>query len=266
MTRFLYLLTTAALFIVSTSFNPARADTAAMTDLWDELLSDHVRPGQIDDIRTNLVDYEAISKDPRWKELLTSLETISIPESREEKLAFWTNVYNIMAIKVVLKKYPVRSIRNVGGWFTKVWDIDAGNVAGEMRTLTEIEHHIIRPMGDARIHAAVVCAALSCPPLRREAYRAEKLDEQFDEQMRVWLDDEVIGLKVERNGSRVRVSSIFDWFAEDFEEEAGSVRAYLDKYLSDEKRQSIQEDARIVHLRYNWNLNDTKNDISEGGN
>ncbi len=226
--------------------------------LWDEIVRAYVRAGHIDGIRLNVVDYQSIAADERWPCLLKALEEAVEPEGREEKLAFWINAYNIMAVHVILQNYPVDSIRDIGNIFRRVWHREAGVVAGEMRTLDEIEHRIIRPIGEARIHAAVVCAAVSCPPLRMEAYRAERLDEQLDEQMREWLANEKTGVRAERDGSRLVVSSIFRWFTEDFEQDSGSLRAFLDKYMPEDVRASVPADARIRYLDYDWSLNDAK--------
>jgi len=246
-----------ALTTPSMANEPATQETRIL-ELWDGLLEDHVRLARVGDIETTLVDYAAISRDARWPRLLRALETAEEPTDVTEKIAFWSNAYNIMAIKVVLTKYPVNSIRDLSGWFTRVWDIDAGVVAGEMRTLTEIEHEILRHLGDARIHAAIVCAALSCPPLRMEAFRAEKLDEQFDDQMRVWLANEKTGAILERDGSRLRISNIFRWFSEDFEAEKGTVLEYIKPYLPDETRESMRDNVRLAYLSYDWSLNDLK--------
>ncbi len=238
-----------------------KSEVEDTVSLWDALARQHIRPGRIGDVELPLVDYKAIGADSRWKALLKHLETAREPASREEKLAFWINAYNIMAIKVVLDKYPVRSIRNAGGWITQVWDIDAGVVAGRMRTLNEIEHEILRSMDEPRIHAAIVCASVSCPPIRAEAFTAERLEEQLEDQMRVWLANPEIGLRVERGGATLRVSSIFKWFGEDFEKEAGSVRVYLDRYLTEAQKAELQPNARIAYLSYDWTLNDTARNI-----
>jgi hypothetical protein len=225
--------------------------------LWDDLARRHVKPGQIGDVTLNLVDYRAIAGDPQWKELLARLENTPVPTDRAEKLAFWINAYNVLAIKVVLDKYPVDSIRNAGGWITAVWDIDAGLVAGKMRTLTEIEHKILRAMNEPRIHAAIVCASVSCPPLRAEAFRAADLDEQLDDQIRTWLANMQVGARVEGDGTRLRVSKIFEWFPEDFGKDEASVRSYILPYLPQETRAQIKPNARLGYLDYDWSLNDS---------
>lgn len=228
------------------------------TDQWDAIARDHIRPGQIGRVSLNLVDYKAISADPRWPVLLGDLEKAAVPGRRPDRIAFWANAYNILAINTVLEKYPVKSIKDVGSLFQEVWDRDAGVVAGKMRTLNEIEHKILRPMGEPRIHAAIVCASVSCPPLRAEAFRGARLNEQLDEQMRVWLANDQVGTKVEKNGAAIRISSIFKWFGEDFEKDGNTVRKTLEKYLSATTKAALKPEAAISYLDYDWTLNDTK--------
>ncbi len=237
-------------------FSEPDSSQISLEDQWDAILEDHVFPGQIGDYQINLVDYRAIRADERWEVLLETLANQPEPDELAEKLAFWSNAYNILAIDVVVKNYPVRSIRQVGGLLRSVWKIDAGVVAGESRSLDEIEHTILRSLGDARIHAAIVCASISCPPLRKEAFRAEKLDTQFDEQMRVWLADSFIGASYDEASNQLSISKIFDWFSEDFETEKGSVLNYIKPYLPEEIRDQVNDETRVRFLDYNWNLND----------
>ncbi len=232
---------------------------APIEDQWDALLEEHVRTVVIEGAEVNAVDYAAIKDDPRWPVLVKALETAEVPEDRDGQLAFWSNVYNILAIKVVLTDYPVNSIRDIGGWFRRVWNVDAGVVAGEMRTLHEVEHEILRELGDARIHSAIVCAAVSCPPLRKEAFRAEVVDEQFEEQTRLWKVNPEIGARLENDGRTLRLSRIYDWFSEDYEAEADSVLDWVRPYLSEEMKENMAESPRVRHFSYNWKLNDTAN-------
>ena len=138
-----------------------------------EELEGHLTRGHLDTLRARplqAVDYAALKKDPRWKGVVRSLER-SKPDalpSAEAKLAFWINAYNVLAIQTVLSNYPLDSIRDVGSFFSPVWKRQAGKIDGKAVTLDQIEHQILRPMGDPRIHAAIVCASRSCPSLRRE--------------------------------------------------------------------------------------------------
>lgn len=230
-------------------------------DQWDAILAAHTRSGRIGSVSLNFVDYATISSDGRWPLLLRALETAAEPKDSKGRIAFWSNAYTIMAVKVVLTKYPVESIKDVGGWVTKVWDLEAGVVAWKARTLTEIEHRILRPLGDPRIHAAIVCASVSCPPLRREAFRTDRLDVQLDDQVRVWLGNTESGARVEDNGATLRVSPILKWFAEEFEKLPGGVRGFLDSNLQEAVRAKAASNAKLKYLDYDWSLNDARREV-----
>jgi len=148
---------------------------------------------------------------------------------------------------MVADHWPVESIKDIGHLFSPVWDKPAGSLAGKTVTLAEIEHHILRPMGDARIHLAIVCASVSCPDLRREPYRTEKLSMQLDDQAMRFLNNPGKGLRIE--DGIIRGSKIFDWFEEDFAKKGGVV-AFIRHYRPDLKEMPIKS-----NLAYDWSVN-----------
>jgi len=155
------------------------------------------------------------------------------------------NAYNIMAIHKVLSAWPVQSIRDEGGLFSPVWKQHAGVVAGKMRTLDEIEHHILRPMHEPLMHVAIVCASVSCPDLRMEPYRASVLGQQLRDQAVMFLNNPQKGLRVDTDG--VHLSKIFDWFAEDFSD----VRAWIRHF-----HPALPAHAKIAgYMPYDWHIN-----------
>jgi hypothetical protein len=161
-----------------------------------------------------------------------------------------------MAAKMVLDHYPVKSIKDAGSFFTAVWKKEVGVVAGKMRTLNEIEHEILRKMNEPRIHVAIVCASVSCPDLRAEAYTVDKLDSQLDDQLKLFLVNEEKGLRIDKKKGRIYLSSIFKWFKEDFESKGG-VRNYLASYAPEEDKASLKNHKLSVHyLDYDWELNE----------
>jgi len=226
-------------------------------DRYDRLLERHTRA--VDDIASTRVDYAAIRKDPEWAALVKSLaETDPDGFDRDEALAFYVNAYNILAIDVVASNYPVASIKDVGSLLRPVWKRKAGTIDGRSVTLDGIENATLRPLGDPRIHAAIVCASLSCPPLRREAYRAERLEEQLDDNMRRWLADPRKGVRADAATGTLFVSSIFKWFAEDFAP-AGGTAAFVERYGPEGAARvagQAGENVRIRYLDYDWSLND----------
>ena len=189
--------------------------------------------------------------------MVKDLEKVSLSDlkTQKEKLTFWINAYNVMAAKMVLDNYPLKSIKDAGSLFTAVWKKEVGVVAGKTRTLNEIEHEILRKMGDPRIHAAIVCASVSCPDLRGEAYTVEKLDSQLDDQLTLFLANSKKGLHIDKKGY-LYMSSIFKWFKEDFDAKGG-VRNYLAPYAPEGAMSSIKDTKLTVYyLDYDWELND----------
>ena len=225
---------------------------------WDGLLKKYVDSKTINGVTLNAVDYKKLGKDPDYTKLVKDLETVSLSslKSKKEKLAFWINVYNVMAAKMVLDNYPVKSIKDAGSLFKAVWKQPVGVVAGQQRTLNEIEHEILRKMGEPRIHVAIVCASVSCPDLRKEAYTADKLNEQLDDQLTQFLANSKKGLTVDEKKGYVYVSSIFKWFAEDFEPKGG-VRAFIAPYSPKPLQASVKNNKLTVYyLDYDWGLNE----------
>jgi hypothetical protein len=229
-------------------FVPAIAlATEPSWDLYAEILGRHVAPGEQDGVRLNLVDYDEVARDPGFAALVNQVRGFDVRslESREEKLAFYINAYNILTIQLIVDHWPLESIRDIGNFFRGPWDIVMlENADGEL-TLDDIEHEIIRSLGEPRIHFAVNCASVSCPDLRAEPYTASRLDEQLEEQTRDFLANPGKGVTVE--GNDLRVSKLFDWYEEDFGDIAGFVR---------EHKQGIEFKRIDGYLDYNWSLND----------
>jgi hypothetical protein len=206
------------------------------------------------------VDYAGLGRSAAWRRLVAGLERFD-PDalgSRAERLAFWINAYNLLAIDLVVKGYPLESIRDLGSLWRPVWKREAGRVGGRPVTLDEIEHEILRPLGEPRIHAAIVCASLSCPALRREPYGAEQLEAQLDAAARRWLADREKGLALDPERGTLALSKIFDWFAQDFAAQGG-VLAFATRHAPPAERAWLERHAgraRLRYLDYDWRLND----------
>jgi hypothetical protein len=229
---------------------------------WAAILERHTVA--VDDIASTRVDYRALQRSEAWEALLRSLRESdpSRLRERDEKLAFWINAYNILAIELVRRHYPIDSIRSIGWLFSPVWKKPAGEIAGRSYTLHEIEHEILRPMGEPRIHAAIVCASLSCPPLRREPYRAAELDAQLDDNSRRWLRDPRKGARVDRSRRTLHLSPIFDWFAEDFD---GGILPFVGAHLPAAEAEWLRAQGagvRVRYLDYDWRVNDYRSSSS----
>lgn len=221
------------------------------SDPLDTLLKKHVYVGEAKGIQSAFVDYDAWLVDPLHEQAMAQIQsTDPATLSPSEQMAFWINAYNLLTIDLILQTGERESIRNQGGWFQSPWNRFSWTVNGQSVTLDHIEHEILRPMGDARIHMAIVCASLSCPDLRGEAYVGERLDEQLDEQVIVFLANVQKGMRVTNEG--VRVSKIFDWFGEDFGSEV-ELLAFLQKYGPEMQAPLPQKIEG--YFSYYWELN-----------
>ena len=252
--KFYFILACLSFFILG----PTHANAFDFSE-WDVLLKKYVEPDVIDGISLNSVAYGKLRLDPVFHQLESKLRLFSPTKLRthQEKLAFWINVYNIFAVKIVTDNYPLKSIKNVGGLFKSVWKIKAGTVGGEKYSLDEIEHGILRKMGDPRIHTAIVCASISCPNLSKKAYNSEKLNEQLDMQMSDFLANPNKGMRVDNNQQpkRILLSPIFDWFAEDFKS-SGGVRKFIKPYVPTRHRHALENTQYpISYMDYNWSIN-----------
>ena len=224
---------------------------------WDSLIKKYVKPKRVDGIFINAVDYKNLKNDHDFNKLISRLDSAQLVslKSREEKLVFWINTYNILAAKMVTDHYPIKSIKDAGSIFSRVWKKNAGHVAGKERTLNEIEHEILRKMDDPRVHVAIVCASVSCPDLRLEAFNVNSLNEQLDEQMKVFLKSSEKGMKIDNEKNRVYLSSIFKWFEDDFESRGGVLK-FITNYVSpDVAKKLTRSGIKIYYLEYNWRIN-----------
>jgi ribosomal protein S18 len=163
--------------------------------------------------------------------------------TKNEKMAYFINCYNVYTLSAVVAKYPVRSIKDI----SNVWDKKFIPQAKILYSLGDIEHKILRKMGDPRIHFAINCASFSCPNLSNDAFLPEKLDSQLEIAAKSFINDKS---KNVITTTELKLSSIFDWFGGDFKTK-GSIVEYLNKYST------IKIDAKATtkFLDYNWSLN-----------
>lgn len=244
--------------ILFSIYSPAQAKSFEFSD-WDILLEKYVKADLIDGISLNSVSYGKFKLDPVFNKLDKRLSLFSPSKltTHQEKLAFWINVYNIFAVKIVINNYPLKSIKDVGGFFKSVWKVKAGTVGGKKYSLDEIEHGILRKMGDPRIHTAIVCASISCPNLTTKSYSSENLNKQLDMQMKDFLANPNKGMRININEQpgKIFLSQIFNWFAQDFKS-SGGVRNFISLYVSKENRNVIKNPQySISYMDYNWAIN-----------
>lgn len=221
-------------------------------DSWSELLTKYVR-------KDGLVDYKGFVKDKDKLNAYANYISDNTPTddwTDEEKIAYWINAYNVFTVKLIVDNYPVKSIKDLNPTLAiptirSVWTKEWFQIGGKDFSLDRIEHKILRKeFNEPRIHFAVNCASISCPILRNEAYTAEKLNEQLDEQARIFLNDTTRN-KIEPQ--KVRVSKIFSWFGGDFKKDQTLIE-FLNRYSKVE----INKKAKVRFMDYNWKLNEVK--------
>ena len=164
--------------------------------------------------------------------------------SKEEKLAYWINAYNALTIDLILRHYPVKSIKDIDKpWKQRYWKL-----GDKWYNLDEIEHQIIRKMGEPRIHFALVCAAKSCPKLYNKAFTATTLEDDLTQLTKVFLNDPT---KNSISENDLHLSKIFNWFAKDFKQNS-SLIDFLNQYTEI----TISDKAKKRFNDYNWDLNE----------
>ena len=165
-----------------------------------------------------------------------------------DQLAFLINHYNAETLQLIIDEYPVTSIKKLGTLFTSPWKLKSVQLFGNSNTLHHIEHEILRKdYNEPRIHFALVCAAISCPPLRAEAYVGTSLNDQLNDQARVFLKQ---NNKNRIEGDTLYLSSIFDWFKSDFTKSGKSINEYLNPFIDGDAT-----GKKIQYTKYDWSLN-----------
>ena len=231
---------------------PKRPDVAA----YDRILKSYVR-------EDGMVKYDALKNDfdplARFVEAVGAVSPDSHPSlfpSREEKLAYWLNAYNALVLWVVTKEYPEKKDRlatpeGQDQFFLRT-DFKTG---GRIRSLNDIENAMRNQFMEPRIHFAIVCASKGCPWLPRDAFTAEKLEEQLESRARLFLNQER-AVQVDNANHEVGISQIFDWFKKDFGTSTEAVLAFISKYRPADREALQQGTWKIRYLDYDWGINE----------
>jgi inosine-uridine nucleoside N-ribohydrolase len=243
--------------LLSGKDRPDRANTpmpaagAPDHSLFAQVLQKYVSP-------SGMVNYKLLKSEP---ELLDQYITLLLRTDidalgEKDKLALLINAYNAFTLKLIIDHYPVRSIKDIPA--EKRWKDVRWRLGRHTYSLDQIEHELIRPVfNEPRIHFALVCAAVDCPPLRNEPFEAAKLDMQLDDQTR----------RVHKNGSRwfkfdnktgvLKLTSLYKWYGKDFVADGINILPWAAKYntqLSDRLKQT--KAVHVEFLNYNWDLNE----------
>jgi hypothetical protein len=225
---------------------------------WSALLARNVQAGA--------VDYAALHRDPRaLHDVLDQLQALTPEEyralDRPQQFAFWINVYNAYTLQEIGLHYPVASIRKIGLLPLAAFRdrlIPLGRLVGKSGALSlnDVENEILRPtFKDPRLHAAIVCASKSCPPLRSEAYVGDRLDRQLDDQMRAFLGDASKN-RYDPQRRTLLLSPIFSWFKGDFASQPGGVLGFVARYLPAGAAAAARDpQTHQESTPYDWSLN-----------
>ena len=221
---------------------------------WNAMLAAYVTDG--------LVDYDAFQRDPRFPTYLTQLGRVQASTlPRNDQLAYWINVYNAYTIELLNGRKERKSIRSInrvlGVTLKSPWAEPIVNADRRTLTLDDVEHEIIRQQfKDPRIHVALVCAAMGCPPLRSEAFVADRLDAQLDDQARRFLAQTAKNRVDVKNGT-VYGSPIFTWYREDFGGSLGGVGTFWANYVLPGPAQELLRSGKFkwVDTGYDWAIN-----------
>ena len=236
----------AVLFVLLTGWAASGFAADSLHGDFDRILSANVSNGR--------VNYPGIAADPLFEGYLEKLNGTSADALSEdkEKLAYWINAYNAFAIQGILQGYSPSSLFGRFGFFMS----NKFNLGGAEIDLYDLEHKILIPQKEPRIHFAIICASVSCPALRSEAYVAADLDQQLEDGARRFINDPSRN-RFDRKNKIAYLSRIFDWFEDDFSRHSGSVLAYVAGYVNDAELagELNNRDYTIEHLEYDWNLN-----------
>jgi len=218
--------------------------------LYQALLDDYVAPAHKNGLSANMVNFAEIRKDERLNDLMTLLQDYPRKklDTKAKQVAFYLNAYNILSITKVADNWPLRRLKSLGNFFKPVWTHPAGKVCGEKMTLRILERDILRKLDEPRIHFALNCASMSCPNLRLEPYEEGTLDEQLEDQLRKFMQQDGKGMLIKKQG-QVKLSKIFEWFADDFEM-MGGVEKLIQSYLPE----SDKPWEIVGYLNYDWDV------------
>jgi len=250
--------------------------------LWNSLLLKYIHEnGEINGITLNLVNYTGFANDPDFAVWLDALTTAKIDNlTRDEVYAFYSNVYNSLAIDMMIKNAckkdvfgncgTISGIRDIGTIvpFVEVWNKPAGTVGGKVWTLQQVEDYLLSPpegyKPDPRLHAAIVCASVSCPNVRKGAFNYSDIDRQYNESFNNFLFNTKKGMSVDTANKKVTLSMIFNWyggmFKKYFPNEDGDALKYIMLYLYPNHTDYVwlsknYNSVTVDFFTYDWDAN-----------
>jgi Protein of unknown function, DUF547 len=216
-------------------------------------------------VKDGRVDYAKLKAAPAELDAyLKDIESVPVADfakwGKGERLALLLNLYNAQTLRLIVNHYPVKSIRSIGALPGAAWRELIVRFGGQMMSLDHLENKIIRvEYREPRIHFALVCAAMGCPPLRSEPYVGARLGEQLDDQARKFLATPESN-RFDAAKNTLYLSEIFKWYGEDFTKAAGSLAMYVKPFLPKAQRDALADPAKVKvkFTDYDWALNAQK--------
>ena len=223
---------------------------------WNIILEKYLQNGVSEEV--SLFNYYGLSRDEgdkrRLKNYIVSLESIN-PEilKKNDAIAHYANLYNAVTVQLITDNYPVASIRKLGLFNSGPWKRKIIKLNGELVSLDDIEHQILRAKyRSPYIHYMLNCASISCPNLQKKAWIGKTL--RADQQRAaVEYINSSRGVAIKKDG--LHLSSIYKWFKEDFISDAGALDHIL-KYADKDLKSAIEKGVKIKSYNYDWTLND----------
>jgi hypothetical protein len=225
-----------SLLIIAILFSIASfAQENIFFDKTDAFLKKHVSE--------NKVDYAAIKKNPtELDEIIKIIATYELTKDENTNKAFLINAYNLLVIKGVSVKFPVKSPLDIPGFFDKI----TYTISSKKVTLNDIENKMLRAKyDDARLHFVLVCGANGCPPILPEAYLPKTLDAKLDQQTTKALNNPNF-IKV--TGDKIQLSQLFEWYKEDFKNKEI-------EFINSFRENKLNPKSKFSYYPYDWSLN-----------
>jgi hypothetical protein len=218
---------------------------------WDNILSKYTKIVG----KQTLVNYQSLKRNMGELNLyLKELENLGQHEfdtfTKKEKLSFWINAYNAYTFQIILKNYPIKSIKEIkSGFFSSgPWGKEFIKLFGKKISLDFIEHKTIRKnFHEPRIHFAVNCASIGCPSLLTSAFTATKLEQQLQQAALNFVSNQT---KNSLKGKTLYLSKIFKWYGDDFKQKYGGYQKFVIKTL-----RLPNKVYPVEFNEYNWSLN-----------
>jgi hypothetical protein len=229
-------------------------NSIAQSNKFDHSIFDSLLGANVDD--NGMVDYAVFKNNREFSTYLKAIENADISGiANEDKLAFYINAYNATVIKNVINHWPINSPMDVDGFFSKI----KHTIAGKEITLDELEHKYALKIEPVLSHFGLVCAAISCPKLIRNAYEGESVIKQLEENGRIYLMD-LDKNRLDRENKILYMSEIFKWFKESFVKKYGSLTETAIHFLNGNDDDFLMKNkVSVKYLKYNWKLNTQTN-------